>query len=192
MRKEETFLLGTVVKLHGFDGTLGVTIDSDNPKKYTHIKSVFIEMRGQLVPYLVSKFSINGNKGLLKLQEVTNEELALKLKGKELFLPLKDLPPLKGNKFYFHEIVGFTVVDKELGKLGTIATVYSVATQDLISMEYEGVEVLIPINDSIVTGIDRAKQELYTQLPEGLVDVYTSAAKAEAPDDFYPEDLQGE
>ena len=57
--------------------------------------------------------------------------------------------------------------------MGLITTVYTMATQDLIAMEYQGQEVLIPVNDDIIKGVNRQEKVMNVSLPEGLVDVYT-------------------
>jgi 16S rRNA processing protein RimM len=43
---------------------------------------------------------------------MNNEEDADAIMGNDIYLPLKMLPKLTGNKFYFHEVIGFEVEDK--------------------------------------------------------------------------------
>jgi 16S rRNA processing protein RimM len=52
--------------------------------------------------------------------------------------------------------------------------VYHLEHQDLIAMDYQNKEVLIPLNDEIVLGIDREAGSLAVNLPEGLLDIYLS------------------
>jgi 16S rRNA processing protein RimM len=39
-------------------------------------------------------------------------------------------------------------------------------------MDYQNKEVLIPLNQEIVVGIDRNQQEVQVALPDGLLDIY--------------------
>jgi 16S rRNA processing protein RimM len=61
-------------------------------------------------------------------------------------------------KFYFHEVIGYQVVDEQFGPLGIIENIFSGGNQDLISMRYKGVEVLIPVADDIVIKAGHAKK----------------------------------
>ncbi|RYD89602.1 MAG: hypothetical protein EOP50_17300 [Sphingobacteriales bacterium] len=90
------------------------------------------------------------------------------------------LPELEQDQFYFHEIIGYKVHDAEAGELGTVREIFAMPTQDLIAMDYNGTEVLIPIMDDIVEKADKETKTLYVNLPEGLLEVYTNPG---APDD---------
>jgi 16S rRNA processing protein RimM len=39
---------------------------------------------------------------------------------------------------------------------------------------YQNAEILIPVTDQIVLNLDTEKKELYTNLPDGLIEVYLS------------------
>jgi 16S rRNA processing protein RimM len=94
------------------------------------------------------------------------------LVGCSLYLSLDNLPHIQSETdFYLHEIINYTVVDIQKGKLGVITNVYE-SNQDLIAMEFQGVEVLIPMADEIVLKVNRATQELYVNLPDGLIDIF--------------------
>jgi 16S rRNA processing protein RimM len=82
------------------------------------------------------------------------------------------LPPLEGNKFYFHEIIGFGVIDQEKGDIGTITAVYENAPQPLLSIDCEGKEILLPIIDEIIINVNREERIMEVKSPEGLIDLY--------------------
>ncbi len=98
-------------------------------------------------------------------------------------MPLDTLEELEDDQFYYHEIQGFEVLDENLGLLGTVREVYSVATQNLIALDYQGSEVLIPIVEGIVLKADRQKKQVLVNLPEGLLEVYTGGADGETEKD---------
>ena len=46
-------------------------------------------------------------------------------------------------------------------------------------MRYQGQEVLIPVVDELVSHADPAKQQVYVNLPDGLLDVYLKPTSRE-------------
>lgn len=172
MNKENCFQLGKITKTHGLKGEMQIWLDVDVPQDYEDLDSVMLDIKGELIPYLIDNIQIRGTKSIVKFEDIDTIEAAQKLVGSDLYLPLEVLPDLKDDQFYYHEITDFQVVDAIKGNLGIVTAVYTSHQQDLIAMDYQGVEVLIPINDDIVTSINRDKKELYTNLPDGLIDVY--------------------
>lgn len=176
MNQDDCFQLGYILRTHGLVGEVQVHLDVDDPAEYDELDSVFVEQKGQLVPYFVESIAVRGNKAIVAFEDVETLEQAQALVGNALWLPLDNLPDLDEKRFYFHEIGDFTVIDAARGTLGTVITVYSLPQQDLIAMQYRGQEVLIPITDTIVTGVNREQRELYVSLPEGLLEVYLDDA----------------
>ncbi len=173
MNKADCFEWGRVVKPQGLKGAITVHIDADNPDHYQGLDAFFIELEGLLVPYLIEEIKINNkNKAIIKLEDVNTVEAAQALVKNKIFLPLGALPPLEKGQFYYHDLIGYTVVDKQKGKLGKVATFYSKPGQDLLAMEYEGKEVLIPVTDDVVLAPDFEKNTVHVNLPEGLLEIY--------------------
>ena len=92
--------------------------------------------------------------------------------GKSVYLPMEMLPKLSGKQFYFHEIVGFMVVDTEKGELGPISEVLEYPTQAILQVMKGKKEILIPILDQVIQNVDRDKKILTITAPEGLIDMY--------------------
>jgi 16S rRNA processing protein RimM len=108
----------------------------------------------------------------IRFEEIDDEAGADSIMGAGLYLPLEFLPKLSGNKFYYHEVIGFALQDEKHGHIGTITGVNDRASQALFEAEKEGRQLLIPINDDIITRVDRQQRTIHVRTPEGLVDLY--------------------
>ncbi len=169
---DSCYQLGYVIKPHGLQGDIRVFIDADNPQDYQNLESVFILQDEQLVPFFIRHIKVSGNKAILSLEDCHDIDTASGLKGAALYLPLTTLPELAGDQFYFHEIIGFTVHDTNLGTLGPVITVYDAGPQNLLAIDYRGKEVLLPITDDTIGKVDKAGKQLLVTLPAGLLDIY--------------------
>ncbi len=171
MKIEDCFYLGKISKPFSYKGEVVLFLDVDEPQDYSQLDGVYVSINKKLVLYTINSIRINNNKAIVRFDGVEYEDLE-RLLGRELYLPLELLPPLEGNKFYFHEIIGFTVIDEEKGNIGTITAVYENAPQPLLSIDYEGKEILLPIIDQIITNVNREERIMEVKSPEGLIDLY--------------------
>ncbi|RSK35469.1 ribosome maturation factor RimM [Hymenobacter metallilatus] len=190
MTLDDCYELGSIVKPHGLKGFVVATFDVDDLEPYRKLKSVLLELPtapGKLTEYAVEKLQPqSGERALLKLKGIDRIEEAEPLRNAKLWRPLAELPDLADDQFYFHDVIGFLVVDEQLGELGTVETFYELPQQDVLSMRYKGQEVLIPVADELISHADEDARKLYVNLPEGLLDVYLTPASRERdePDEF--------
>lgn len=173
MQKKDCFYLGKVVSKFSFKGEVLVKLDTDEPELYENLESVFVEYRKQLVPFFLKHAQLHKSNLLrAKFEDINDEADADKLMGSELFLPLTFLPQLSGNQFYFHEIIGYEVIDALKGFVGTIKSVNDQTPQALLEIDLQGKEILVPVNDHFIEKLDRQNKTLYIKTPEGLIDLY--------------------
>lgn len=172
MQLDDCFEIGYVLKPHGLKGAVHILLDVDDPAKYNNMESVIVKIDGNLVPFFISTIQINGKKGIIHFEEVNSLDEANALKSCLLLLPISALPKLAQNQFYYHDVIGFTIVDQNHGSLGVIENIITGGNQDLICMEYRGKEILIPIVDDIVSHASHETKEVYVCLPDGLLEIY--------------------
>lgn len=173
MTHDNCFLLGYIVRTHGIKGELQFYLDVDYPEDYEEMDSVLVDVKGELIPYFIEHLNIlQQNKAIVRLEEIDTIEKAQALVGSSLYMPEDTLDELEEGQFYFHQIKGYTVVDTSKGVLGTVITVYTPNSQDLIAMDYQGNEVLIPIVEDIVLSADHEAKQVMVSLPEGLLEIY--------------------
>ncbi|MFH6602634.1 ribosome maturation factor RimM [Maribacter algicola] len=175
MRKEECFYLGKIVSKYSYKGEVLVKLDTDEPELYENMESVFISLGNNLVPFFIGRCRLHKSNLLrIDFEEINDEADADRIMGAELYLPLTFLPKLEGNKFYFHEIIGFTVLDSDHGNIGTVQSVNDTTSQALFEIQKGDKQLLIPINDEIITKVDREQKTIHVKTPDGLVELYLS------------------
>lgn len=174
MRKEDCFYLGKIAKKFSFKGEVLAYLDTDEPELYQNLESVFVDLNNNLVPFFIEQSSLHKNDFLrIKFEDVKNEDEADELLGAPIYLPLKMLPKLEGNKFYFHEVIGFDIEDKRLGIVGKIVSVNDTAAQPLFEVLKDNVtQILIPMIDHFLIQVDRKNKKIVMDLPEGLIEMY--------------------
>jgi 16S rRNA processing protein RimM len=173
MRKDDCFYLGKIAKKFSFKGEVLIYLDTDEPEMYEDLESVFVEFNKNLVPFFIENSQLHRNDFLkVRFEDVDSDEEADKLIGCEVYLPLTMLPKLEGNKFYYHEVIGFDVIDTRLGNIGKIVAINDSAAQPLFEIEKDGIEILIPMIDDFIVEVNRDNKTITLQTPEGLVDLY--------------------
>ena len=173
MELKDCFYLGKITKKYSFKGELIISLDTDEPEIYKNLKSVFININGRLIPYFIEKSKSQKKATLrVKFEDINSEEEALSIINKEVYLPLENLPELKGKKFYYHEIIGYNVVDTNHGNIGLIIKVEDKTSQSIFIIKNNGKEILIPVNDNIIQLINRKNKTIHITAPNGLIDLY--------------------
>jgi 16S rRNA processing protein RimM len=172
MTIEDCFRIGSVLKTKGLKGEMHVYIDFEGLEN-VKFSTVFIEIAGKLVPYFVASIKyLQKNAAYLVLEDVDAIEKAALLVRKNIYLPNKIKPKKKKQEFTLKDLKGFTAVDVNEGELGIITDIHEYPRQLIAAVTYKNCEVLFPLNEEIIMGIDVVKEIVTIDLPEGLLEIY--------------------
>ena len=173
MRKQDCFYLGKIAKKFSFKGEVLLYLDTDEPEIYENLESVFVEINKSLVPFFILQSQLHKGKFLrIRFEDIETEEDADRIIGCEAYLPLSMLPKLEGTQFYFHEVIGFDVLDTRLGNIGKITGINDSGAQSIFEIENNGIEILVPLIDKFIVALDRENKTITLETPDGLVDLY--------------------
>jgi len=117
----------------------------------------------------------------VQLAGITDRDQAEALRGRELWLARKDLPPLKADEVYLADLIGLTVErlrpEGRIQPLGTVIALTSNGAQDLLEVEYEVAgrrpdTWLLPVLPQFLAEVEgRLRVELpLGMLPDALAD----------------------
>jgi len=173
MKKKDCYFLGKIIKKYSFKGEVIAKLDTDESDIYKELKTVFLDINSNLVPYFIDNVKLHKSDLLrLKFEDINNEAEANELIKKDMYLPLNLLPKLEGNCFYFHEVLGFEILDHNYGKIGVLKSVNDQSSQAFFEIDNDGKEILIPINDEFIKYVNRDSKTITVITPPGLIDLY--------------------
>jgi 16S rRNA processing protein RimM len=81
------------------------------------------------------------------------------------------LPKTDKNSFYYHEIIGYTILDQDSKKIGDITGVNDQTPQHLFQINTCEKKALIPINDKLIINVDKKNKIIKMDLPDGILDI---------------------
>ncbi len=173
--KEDFILIGAVSKAHGMKGEVKIYCFSEQPDNLNSYQNVvLVDQKGSCSPHLkVKKSRAHGKMAITLLDTITDRNRAESIEGMGVLLPKEDLPETKKDEYYWHQLIGKTVIDLEGKSLGLIEEVFSNGAQDIMVVKNTVNEFFIPIVADIVLKTDQ--EQVLIDPPAGLIDMNKSA-----------------
>ena len=151
MDKRNFVIIGKIEDVFGYDGKLKVRLLAPH-KLWESLNRVFLKKKGgDYVPFDVEKVEVRGKKAYIKLKGINSEEEALKTVGAHIYFPEGDLPKLKSGEYYYYQLLGCEVLDKQGNKLGTVQYIHNSGPYPLLVLENDR---LIPFTKNFVLEVD--------------------------------------
>ncbi len=162
-------MYGNVRKSLGYRGELGISVEGKIPEKLSVFRFFHLDLEGGLVPFAIEEVAHQGNQSLkVKFLDVPSEEKAKRLINCKVYLERKEFAGLGKGNILEEQVEGYEVVDKKNGVVGIVTGYWRRQGQDLLEVEKEGREVLIPVVPAMIVKVDEKKKVIYVDLPAGL------------------------
>ncbi|MFN5423100.1 MAG: ribosome maturation factor RimM [bacterium] len=164
--------IGSLVATFGIKGEMVLKHHLGQSASLTGIKAVFIETSlGKFMPYFISSAKEkNAEEILIGFEGIESPEKAKSLLRKKVWLKEEDVKKTASSNAAI-SLLGFQIYDKKK-LLGKVLEVIEQPVQILLRIEIDKKEVLVPINESTLIGIDHKKEKIDVDLPDGLLDIY--------------------
>ena len=148
-------------------------MDVDDVKPYASLDCVYVDIDQQKIPFLIQSWHGKDKLVKAKLEDIDTIDQAKSLKGRKLFLPLHLLPEKTDESdFFYHEVIGYQLIEKQQGLLGLVEDVYDMPAQDMLVSTWQGKEIMIPIVDDFLEKIDHESKTVFLVLPDGFLEAY--------------------
>ena len=162
-------VMGKITGAHGLDGKLKVWSFAESIDVFVPGNRLFVrtENTDAVIPYVIEKCSDRKKGLLLRLSGVDTRALADDLVGKEVLIHRQQLPEPEEDAWYWQDLFGLEVIDKNRGSLGIIETIIPTGAHDVLVVKNRDKEILIPMHRQFVTHVDLEDKTVTTCLPQG-------------------------
>ena len=108
---------------------------------------------------------------IIKLKGIDSLDQSENVAGQEILIPEEDLHPLDRGRYYLFQLSGCSVVTEGGERIGLVKDILFIKENDLLVVEKEDRNILIPFTEAICTGVDLGKREIIIDPPAGLLDL---------------------
>lgn len=168
------FNVGKIVNTHGIRGELKIISQTDFPDLRFDKGSELILVEPDGAKSVVAKVeSAREHKGMfiVKFKEWDNINQVERFKGGMAKVDEDNLAELDDEEYYYHEILGCSVVTADGEKLGIISEILTPGANHVwVVKRPKGRDLLLPVIDPVVLNVDVAAKLVTVELMEGLLD----------------------
>ena len=168
IRKEEVYKIGKLGKAHGVKGEISFLFDDDVFDR-TDADYLVLDIDDIMVPFFIEEYRFKtDDNALMKFEGIDTQERARELTGCDVYFP-RELAETDEEHLSWAAIRGFELIDANTGKsAGRIASVDDATINILFELENGK---LIPASEELITNVDTKKQQIFINLPEGILEL---------------------
>lgn len=167
------YKVGKIVNTHGIRGEVRVISSTDfTEERYRVGEQLFLFRENQeTLPLTIASYRRHKNFDLLSFEGYPNINQVEPFRDGILKISEKQMGELDEHEYYYHEIIGLTVVDEDDKEIGKITEILSPGANDVWVVKRKGQkDALIPYIESVVKDIELTEGIVHVEIPEGLLD----------------------
>lgn len=165
----EYFEIGFIANTHGLKGELKIRPYTENPKRFSTLKSIFVDFNGNFISYDIEKVRYQNDIVLLKLKTIDSIEEAEKLKNHYIKIPRDEAKELENDEYFIADLIGCEVYENEL--IGVLDDIFTAGASDVYVIKRKGKkDLLLPALKSVIKNVDIVSRRIDVEIPRGLED----------------------
>ncbi|MGC8820489.1 MAG: ribosome maturation factor RimM [Fervidobacterium sp.] len=161
---------GVLSNTHGLNGDMKFYLFSNMPELVGKIAEVvaYSESQKKFVVVKFEKVKRANDYFIVHLSGVNTISEAEKLKGFVIYLDKTFFPKSKDGEYYFFELLACEVYDENQNFVGIVEDIIETGNNDVIVVRNGKEEVLIPVIERYIVGIDKEGKKIFIRMPEWL------------------------
>ncbi|MGM0377529.1 MAG: ribosome maturation factor RimM [Bacteroidota bacterium] len=172
LNKKDFIPAGSIAKPHGVSGEIAIRINPDISVREEGPGFIFVDIEQGLVPFRVGSFRYKSENVILVSLPLFSEEEKIKaLVNHSVYLSPEDVGQDSSEATNLNAFTGYRVKDTKEGIIGEISGIQDISNNPLFIVEGPNGEILIPVAEELVVGIDDKARIVEMEIPDGLLDM---------------------
>lgn len=162
--------VGRVGRAHGLKGEVGVEVRTDEPAR-RFVPGAQLLLGQAARPVTVGSVRWNRGRLVITLDGYPDRTAVEQLKGELLFarVPASERPS-EPEEYFDRQLIGLTVLDHAGSEVGTVAEVLHLPAQEVLRIETQAQERLVPFVSALVPVVDLERRCIQLANVAGLLE----------------------
>ncbi|OGC89477.1 MAG: 16S rRNA processing protein RimM [candidate division Zixibacteria bacterium RBG_16_53_22] len=160
--------VANITRPRGFKGELAVVPYKVNTQSLSVGRVVTLQKGNRTGEFMVEAVRPLKGRIALKLAGIDDEDSALAWQGGEVLVELENLATLNEDEYYHFDIEGSEVFEDGGAYLGKVTAIDYVAANDVLTVNGERGEILVPFVKSVVVSVDIRGKKIIIRKIAGL------------------------
>ena len=163
--------IARIVRTRGLKGELVAEVLTDFPERFEGLKEVSALLsNGDRTELKIESHWFQKNRVILKFEDHDTVESAEQFRDAEICVPESEAVRLEAGEYFDWELADCEVVTVEGKDIGRVREVMRTGGTEILAVEGEEKEFLIPFAESICIEVDIEKKRILIDAPEGLLE----------------------
>lgn len=167
MSADDLIVMGKIGAVHGVRGEVKIHSFTDPIENLFDYPLWHLRRDGETRQVRLASARSQGKGLVARIEGLEDREIARTYTGFEICVPRSELPELEQGEYYWHQLVGLQVVNREQQLLGKVSHLLETGANDVLVVRpcagsLDGRERLLPYTDDCVEQVD---------LDEGVISV---------------------
>lgn len=167
----ELLTIGKIGGTHHLKGAIKLLSNVGDALYKIEGSKVLVELSEDNIKMLTVKSvaPLVGDKWIMEFEEITNKTDAAKL-TKAFIRARRDLLGIEEDEYLLNDLLEMEVINEEGLKIGKVVNIFDTAAHEILEVESEIQEAMIPNIDEFVKNIDFEKKIITVSLIEGMLE----------------------
>ncbi len=163
--------IGQIVNTYGIKGFVKVVPFTDDITRFEKLKSVYIDIKGNLKEFTIEEVKYSKNMVLLKFKEIPDINEAEKYRNYYIKISRDNAIKLPKDTYFIADLIGLDVYVEETNELlGKVDDIFPTGSNDVYVVKDElGKQVLLPGTKEVIKTVDLENGKIFVNLIKGLI-----------------------
>ncbi len=158
MSYDNHIIVGKILTTHGINGWFTIGSYTSNPRDIFNY-NLKVSINDELKKFLVNEHNLMPKKIIMKVDGIDTIESCEEYIGLDLYVSIDELPEVEKNEYYWHDLIGCSVLNKKNILLGVVDNLFNSGDNDILVIinDDSKKEILIPFLKSNIISVDNNK-----------------------------------
>ena len=151
---QQRVAMGYIKGVFGIKGWLKIAADTEYPDSLLDYPEWLLSKNGKTLNVVLEAGKLVGDELQVKFEGIDDRDQAFALRGYTVEIPRAEFSPAGEDEYYWTDLVGMTVVNKEGITLGTVKNLMETGANDVLVIQGTDKQILIPFVSNYIETVN--------------------------------------